>query len=185
MPGTTPNHAIPFPLMTETVDSISVKNLADTVDGLLNTGITTATSYTKRPAALVKRDSGTQSFATGVALANLTFTTEHYDNNGLGNLGVNNERLTIQTAGVYLLVASWQISSSNNEDVQFAHGVLTVNGTIVSGQKLRFPETGGSLACVKRMAVSDIVRAQFQWTGVNSPKNIVAASLGARWICSL
>lgn len=185
MPGTTPSHSIPYPLMTEVVDSASVKNLADSVDALLNTAITTATSYTKRPAALVKRDSGTQSFATGAGLANLTFTTEHYDNNGMGNLGTNNERITIQTAGVYLLVASWEISSSNNEDVQFANGVLTVNGTIVSGQKLRFPESGGSMACVKRMAVTDIVRAQFQWTGINSPKNIVAASLGARWICSL
>lgn len=185
MPGATPDHAIPYPYLGEVVDAQSIQDLADAVDALLNTAISTAVSYTKRPAALVKRDTGTQSFATGAGLANLTFTTEHYDNNGMGNLGVNNERLTIQTAGVYLLAGSWEISSSNNEDVQVANGVLTVNGTIVSGQKLRFPETGGSFACVKRMSVADIVRVQFQWTGINSPKNIVAASLGARWICSL
>jgi hypothetical protein len=184
MPGSTPNHAIPYPLLAEGVDSISVKNLADAVDALLNTALTTATSYTKRPAALVKRDTGTQSFASGAALANVTYTTEHYDTNGLGNLGANNERLTIQTAGVYLLVAAWEISSSNNEDVQVSHSNITVNGTVVSGRKLRFA-TGGSLACVKRMAVSDIVRQQFTWTGVNSPKNLIASALGARWICSL
>jgi hypothetical protein len=185
MPGTTPLHSIPYPLLTEGVDSISVKNLADAVDALLNGSLTTAVSYTKRPAALVKRDTGTQSFASGAALASVTYTTEHYDSNGIGNLGTNNERLTIQTAGVYLLAASWTISSSNNEDVQHAHATITVNGTVVSGRKYRFPEEGGSVACVKRMNVADIVRQQFTWTGINSPKNLVAASLGARWICSL
>lgn len=184
MPGTTPLHSIPYPLESEVVDSDSVKNLADSVDALLNTAITNATAATKRPAALVKRDSGTQSFATGAALANVTYVTEHYDNNAMGNLGANNERLTVVTAGVYQITASHYMTSSNNEDIGFSQFVITVNGTIVAGRQARWAR-GMAISCMRRLSAADIIRAQFKWTGTNSPKNITAAHLGARWICSL
>lgn len=184
MPGTTPLYAIPFPYETETVDSVSVKNTADAVDALLNTQITAALAASKFPAALVKRDTGTQSFATGAALANLTFTTEHYDNNGMGNLGVNNERLTIATAGVYFVAGAVFLDSSNNENITMAELTLTLNGTMVMARKGRWTR-GLHVALTKRLAVADILRLQYRWVGTSSPKNVLRSALGARWVCSL
>lgn len=184
MPGTTPLYAIPFPYETETVDSVSVKNTADAVDALLNTQITAALAASKFPAALVKRDTGTQSFATGAALANLTFTTEHYDNDGMGNLGVNNERLTIATAGVYFVAGAVFLDSSNNENITMAELTLTLNGTMVMARKGRWTR-GLHVALTKRLAVADILRLQYRWVGTSSPKNVLRSALGARWICSL
>lgn len=184
MPGTTTLYAIPFPYETEVVNSVSVKDTADAVDALLNTQITAATNAAKYPAALVKRDSGTQSFATGAALANLTFTTEHYDNNGMGNLGVNNERLTIATAGVYFVAGAVFLDSSNNENITMAELTLTLNGTMVMARKGRWTR-GLHVALTKRLAVADVLRLQYRWVGTSSPKNVLRAALGARWVCSL
>lgn len=184
MPGSTTPNALPYPYENETVDDVSIKNLADAVDAKFNTSITNATATTKRPAALVKRDTGTQSFATGAALANLTFTTELYDNNGMGNLGTNNERLTIATNGVYLVSATAILNGGAAEqDVTTGVLVITVNGTVVSGWKGRWVTTI-TVPLVKRLVAGDVVRAQYQWIGVNSPKNITYAALGARWLCS-
>lgn len=184
MPGTTPTYAIPFPYETETVNATSVKNTADAIDALLNTQITAATAAAKYPAALVKRDTGSQSFATGAAVANLTYTTEHYDNNGLGNLGVNNERLTIQTAGVYFVVGGVFLDSSNNENITMAELTMTLNGTMVCARKGRWTR-GLAFGLMKRLAVADVLRLQYRWVGTNSPKNVLRANLGARWVCSL
>jgi hypothetical protein len=184
MPGTTPLYSIPYPYETEVVDAASVENVADAVDTLLNAQITAAVAASKFPAALVKRDSGTQSFATGAGLANLTFTTEHYDNNGMGNLGVNNERLTIQTAGVYFVAGAVFTDSSNNENITMAELTLTLNGTMVMARKGRWTR-GLHVALTKRLAVADILRLQYRWVGTSSPKNVTRSALGARWVCSL
>lgn len=184
MPGTTPTYAIPFPYENETMSAVSVQNLATTVDGLLNTQITAAIAASKYPAALVKRDSGSQSFATGAALANVTFTTEHYDNNGMGNLGTNNERLTVVTAGVYFIAGGVFLDSSNNENITMAELTITLNGTMIAARKGRWTR-GLGFGVMKRLAVADILRMQYRWVGTNSPKNMLRSALGARWVCSL
>ena len=182
MPGTTTPDSLPFPFLLETVDSDSVRLLAEAVDTKLNSSIAAATVTTKRPAALVMRDTGTQSFATGAAMANLTYTTEKFDNNGMGNLGTNNERLTIQTAGVYLISARVRLVTSPN-DIGALILTITVNGTALAGAKQRLSE---ELNCtlVRPMVATDVVRAQFSWSGANSPKNVDLAYLGARWLCA-
>lgn len=184
MPGTT-SLGIPFPYANEVADAVSVKNLADEVDVELNAAITAATLTTKRPAALVKRTSGTQSFATGAAFANLTYTTEMFDNDGMGNLGANNERLTVTTAGVYLISGLWFLDPSYNEtEVTSSNFIITINGSVLAGRTARFV-LGGALSIMHRLSAADIIRTQFKWVGTGSPKNITQAALGARWICSL
>lgn len=184
MPGST-GLGIPYPLETETVTSASVKDLADSVDALLAAAFTSASLNRSRPAALVQRDTGTQSFTSGVALANVTYTTEAYDNDGMGNLGVNNERLTIQTAGVYALFFAWRVPSTNANQFTSSNSIITVNGTLVTGRKLRWGEDG-AIVCMRRMSAADIVRAQYTWTGTGTnPKLMDRSFLGARWICSL
>jgi len=194
MPGATPTLALPFPYLDEVVDADSVKNLADAVDSELNTLITDATATTRRPAALVLRDTGTQAFASGAAMANLTFTTEHYDNNGMASLGTNNERLTIGTAGVHQITARVLLDGGTAPEISALMLTITANGTTVAGTKRRGGTTaafssccGVDISCVlmRRFNASDIVRAQFGWTGLTTPRNVIRAELGARWICSL
>lgn len=185
MPGTSPTLGIPFPYANETVDAVSVENLADEVDTELAASIAAATLTTKRPAALVKRTTGTQSFATGAGLANLTFTTEMFDNDGMGNLGVNNERLTVVTAGVYMISLFWFLDTAVNEtDITSQKAVITINGSVLAGRTSRFV-LGGAISIMHRLSAADIIRGQFQWVGAASPKNITQAALAARWICSL
>lgn len=185
MPGTSPTLGIPFPYLNEVADAVSVENLADEVDTELAASITAATLTTRRPAALIKRTTGTQSFATGAGFANLTFTTEMYDNDGMGNLGVNNERLTVVTPGVYFISALAFLDTSYNEtEVTSLQTIITINGAILAGRKMRFG-LGGAFGMMHRLSAADIIRVQFTWTGTGSPKNITQAALGARWICSL
>lgn len=184
MPGST-SLGIPYPLETEVVTSVSVKNLADSVDALLNTAFTAANLARSRPAALALRDTSGQSFTSGVAAANVTYTTEHYDNDGMINLVANNERITIVTAGVYYLYFAWAVPSTNSNQFTSSNTFITVNGTFVTGRKLRWGEDGG-IAILRRMAAADIVRAQYTWTGTGTnPKSMTRAALGARWVCSL
>lgn len=182
MPGTTTPNSFPFPFLLETVDSDSVRLLAEAVDTKLNTAIAAAAVTTKRPAALVMRDTGTQSFASAAAMANLTYTTEKFDNNGLGNLGTNNERLTIQTAGVYLITGRVRLVT-NDADIGAMILTITVNGTALAGAKQRLTE---ELNCslVRPMVATDVVRLQFSWSGANTPKNVDRCELGARWLCT-
>lgn len=185
MPGTTPGLALPFPYETETVDSVSVKNLADAVDSALSSAIAAAVLTTKRPAALVRRDTGTQSFATGAGLANLTYTTEYFDNDGMATLGTNNERLTVVTAGVYMITLFWFLTANTNtSEVTSQLGQITINGSILAARKSR-QALGGAISIMHRLSAADIIRGQFQWVGTASPKNITQAALAARWICSL
>lgn len=185
MPGASPGLALPFPFENETVDALSVKNFADAVDAALNSSITAGTLTTKRPAALIKRTTGTQSFASGAALANLTYTTEMFDNDGMGNVGVNNERLTVVTAGVYMITSFWFLDPSTNEtEVVSQNGTITINGGLLAGRKSRFA-LGGAISIMHRLNAADIIRSQFTWTGTASPKNITQAALAARWVCSL
>lgn len=185
MPGTSPTLGIPFPYANETVNAVSVKNLADEVDVELAASITAATLTTKRPAALIKRTSGTQSFATGAGFANLTYTTEMFDNDGMGNVGVNNERLTVVTPGVYFISSLAFLDVTYNEtEVTSLQMIITINGSILAGRKMRFC-LGGAIGMIHRLNAADIIRSQFTWTGTSSPKNITQAALGARWICSL
>jgi hypothetical protein len=184
VPGAT-GLGIPYPLEAEVVDANSVQNLANSVDALLNTAFTAANLSRSRPAALAVRDTTTQSFTSGVALANVTYTTEHYDNDAMCNLGVNNERLTVVTAGVYCVYFAWAVPSSNSSQFTSSNTVITVNGAIVSGRKLRWGEDG-AIVCMRRLAAADILRAQYTWTGTGTnPKLMTRAALGARWICSL
>lgn len=185
MPGASPTLALPFPFQDEVGDAVSVENLADAVDAALLSAITGATLTTRRPAALIKRTSGTQSFATGAGFANLTYTTEMFDNDGMANVGVDNERLTVVTPGVYLIGSFWFLDTATNEtQVTSQTAIITINGSILAGRKMRFG-VGGAIAMVHRLSAADIIRSQFQWVGTSSPKNITQAALGARWICSL
>lgn len=163
MPGSTTPNSLPFPFLLETVDSDSVRLLAEAVDTNLNSRVVTATAAAKRPAALVMRDSGTQSFASGAAMANLTFTTEKFDNNGMGNLGTNNERLTIQTAGVYLVTGRVRLVTSPN-DIGVLVLTITLNGTVVAGYKQRLAEEM-NCTLVRPLVATDVLRLQFSWSG--------------------
>lgn len=185
MPGTTPDLGLPFPYLDEVVDAADVEALADAVDTELAASIAAATLTTERPAALVKRTSGTQAFSTGAGAASLTYNTEIFDNDGMANLGVNNERLTVVTPGVYLISAFWFLDTSYNvTTVTSSRATITINGSILAGRTARFT-LGGAFGIMHRLSAADIIRAQYTWTGSGSPKNITQAALAARWICSL
>lgn len=58
----------------------------------------------------------------------VTFATEEYDNAAMGNLGVNNDRLTITSTGIYLVQASVTFASNGNAAVNGRQMAINVGG---------------------------------------------------------
>ena len=102
MPGTT-SLGIRYPFQNETVNQASWQNMANDIDGLL-TQLGVLRDATVNPATAQIFGSGTSvTLATNVT-GNLTFNFENWDTAGYANLGVNNDRFTVQPGVFYVAV---------------------------------------------------------------------------------
>lgn len=107
MPGTTPNRGYPFPLYTDPQNFPSdIEDLALAVDAdveALDNAI--AAGYNRDTVRVSGPVGGTQAIPTGAGGARVTYSTEVYDNAGMANLGVTNDRITFSQVGLYLVTA--------------------------------------------------------------------------------
>lgn len=62
--------------------------------------------------ASIQKSSGSQNITTNVT-TNIIFDTKNYDTNSMVNLGANADRLTVQTAGLYLITTVIAIAPNN------------------------------------------------------------------------
>lgn len=124
MPESTPIYGIPYPCLTDVVDAAAFQDFADAVDAALAAVNVVATEALNRPAATVLQLGAPLALAVGVTTT-ATYNTEVMDNDGMGNLGVANDRLTVQTAGTYLVTFNATISTNG--------GVLTA-GSVALGR---------------------------------------------------
>lgn len=83
------------------------------------------------PTATATNDAARVSRASAQTISNntvtpVTFTSEDFDNNGLVDLGANDDRITIVTAGLYLLTGrfEWGLPTTN-----LRYSYIRVNGT--------------------------------------------------------
>lgn len=133
MPGTTPNRSYPFPLLSETQNfPTDIQNLANAIDAdveALDNAIQAA--YNRDSVRVVGPVGGTQAIPTGGAGATVTYSTEEYDNAGMANLGVSNDRITFQQSGFYLVTAHVTFAAGPNTTFGF-FAVLTSTGTPVT-----------------------------------------------------
>ena len=171
MPDMTPNFGIRYPCVGETIDASTFQDFADDVENALALTEGRMTAALNRPAGRVQRNTN-QSFVVNVT-TDMTYDFEVFDNDGLGNLGVNNDRMTIQSAGVYLAkvwisqIAGWTTLTSTSV-------IISQNG--VARYQKKGPQgatvpANPWIACmgVLECAAGDIIRGRLLWTGTVGP----------------
>lgn len=115
MPLNTPR-GYPYPVYTDPADfTTQVGNFANAVDTDVENQATLISDALNYPSARVLATAN-QAVAVNTDVR-CTFATEEYDNDTMANLGVNNDRLTIVTPGIYLVTAEVNFLSNGNATV--------------------------------------------------------------------
>jgi hypothetical protein len=177
MPGTTPNKGIRYPLMTETGDSNVLAAMVFDLDAMATADDSLrTTALTQRGAQITN---STAPNITKLTNTKFTYDTVVYDPSGLSNLGVNNDRFTINRAGLWMFGLTWVISNAGSGGLGlfFAEATLAKNTTTAPAvpnlRRHKFPgytgTASGTAECTISapfvMAVSDFVTSQCFWNG--------------------
>lgn len=178
MPDSSPTFAIPYPCVGEPITLATFSSFATAVEAAIASVDAVEDFVLSRPSAFVV-NSGSTSVPLNVSTP-LTYDTELWDTDGMGNLGANNERLTIQTNGVYMIFGGTN-STAAPATLTSNAVILTKNGTTFAENKQdstsnTFPTHATSIIpCIS----GDIIRCNYLWTGTVGPINI-GGRLGAR-----
>jgi hypothetical protein len=176
----TPGFDIFYPCEADAIDCTIFGTFADSVQAALNTVDLLETQVLNRPTAKIVTSAPPQTFIINTN-TNVQFQTEVFDNDSMVNLAVNNDRITINTAGVYL-VQSELTGLAGFTTLTSEASALTQNGTVRYRKKKHFPadvplsiQTIGLFNC----QVADIIRLTYLWTGTGGPATIANAELTA------
>lgn len=177
----TPNWNIPYPCAGETIDctvfQAFTQAIQDAVTGLGDL----SNDILNRPAAKVS--GGGQAIAVGVS-TNAVYTDELYDNAAMANLGVNNDRLTITTSGMYM-VTGWWYPGSGFTTLTSNAVAISNNGTVLYRKK-NSSDTNIAMSVTVTGLINctagDVLRTSVLWTGTGGPLNTFTSQLSARFV---
>lgn len=181
MPANTPR-GYPYPLYTDPANfPTQSQNFANAVDVDVAAQVTAINTAQAAPSCRVSA-SANQAVAANT-LVIVTWAVEEFDNAAMGNLGVNNDRITFTSTGVYLIEAQINMASNGNATVNARHGEIFTNlgGSVGFNSEPGIQGTAVEWACTTmyRVAtVGDFVRVRvFQNSG--AALNIDARSFSA------
>lgn len=124
--------------------------------------------------------------ATGVEFT-VTPWVEVYDTDAMFAAGTP-DRMTVTTAGVYLVQVSQAIMSGYATLTSFRPSVWQ-NGVLRSGERKHATNVGitpeTDLAVMLACAAGDTIQAKLLWTGTGGPVNFAAIAIRAHLICPL
>jgi hypothetical protein len=175
----TDTFALRYPGPYDVVDATTWQNLATDIDSAMSTVDAKRATAVKPNSARVLNNS-TQLLTNGV-LAILTFTAEDWDNGGLANLGVNNDRLTLGT-GLWLV--SGGLTFLGMTVVTHVELHVMVNGVSYCQQRIG-PLYNGAAPIVQvtglllATAATDYVTIQAGWSGTGGPATAFSGYLQA------
>lgn len=152
MPQNTPR-GYTYPLYTDLADfPAQIQDFAQDVDADVQAQVNRISTAMAAPSARVIATAN-QNIAANTPTF-MTFATEENDNAAMGNLGVNNDRLTITVTGIYLVQASVVFASNGN---------AAVNGRQLAiehlGVNIAFDSRAGSQNIATEITVSILVSA--------------------------
>lgn len=125
MPANTPR-GYTYPLYGDVNNfPAQIQNFAEDVDLDVAALVAGQTTALNAPSARVSA-SANQNIAVSTDTF-VTFATEEYDNAAMANLGVNNDRLTFTSVGLYLIHAEANFASNGNATVNGRSGVIVTN----------------------------------------------------------
>jgi hypothetical protein len=134
------------------------------------------------PACRAKRTDNT-SYTSGAALS---FDLEDFDTDGMHDTVTNNDRITIQTAGIYLVVFNYTFNYSGTLTKLQAN--LNVNGSALAYNMQVVSATGniaGTFPFLYSYSASDYISMSVILTGATSITNASGSSttsLSATWL---
>lgn len=180
--------------MPKTYNSIPTVSTGDVYTATAHNNIVTnVNNYRVPPTALISRVT-TQSIPNSTLTA-VQFTAEGWDTDDMATLASNNDRLTIKTAGLYLIVANatLEANSTGQRDIQIiqvpaptwaGNGYVASNSYVYSGGSINlFQEMSASV--VTTCAVNDYFYVNV-WQNTGGALNLRAdarpASLSATWL---
>lgn len=171
--ASTPAYGIVYPCSGETINPSALQDFASSMDAALAEGRADLAEALNRPSAQIDSVSN---FSIVIATnTTLTFTQETVDNAAMADLAVNNDRLTVTKAGVYMLSTTVQLQGGFTTVTSFSLFAL-VNGVERLRYKDRKPTPAGDVFCELAapldLNVGDFVQIQARWTGTGGPANI-------------
>jgi len=158
VPGLTPNVSLRYPLYTEPVDGAQqIKNLADDINAALLATQTSIGAITARKSAVVLATTNQANPNTVATI--MTYVSEILDNDNMANLGVNNDRLTVQTNGLYLVQTTVLMPAAANGKRRLE---LLKNGTVMASQQRENAGAGAEVRLNLCMLVAGVATDFFQ-----------------------
>lgn len=111
MPATTPR-GYSYPLYTDGTDfPTQMQDLATDVDGDMQTLVNQVAAAKNRPSVRVTATANQSIPSNTDTLA--TFATEAYDNNNMADLAVDNTRIQLQQAGIYMITCRAEFAAAS------------------------------------------------------------------------
>lgn len=136
-------------------------------------GVRDWTEFLVDPPACSVFNSGTQNVGNGGTFNSLTADSENFDNDGMHSLVSNTARITANTAGRYLFVATVSFaagSTTGDRAVRFLlNGTGSFAGLRISGNQVSGNATVISAARMITMAAGDFVECEAAQTSGANP----------------
>jgi hypothetical protein len=181
MPQDTPR-GYTYPLYTDAANfPAQIQNFAQDVDVDVQSLINASSAALNTPSA---RALATANQAIPASTStNVTFTTETYDNAAMINLGVNADRVTFTSPGVYLINAECNFAPNNNATVGERGGRLipSAGPTVVwnASRGAQTADTELSLTGFLYVPTAGIFINFSVWHNSGAAVNITARSISA------
>lgn len=183
MGGTTPNYALRFPYIDETITDASTKNLADDVAAVLTNTLDVDRAKSLGRASGSWFRSGNQSVSANTETA-IAGTSETFDTDGAIDIAGQPTRFTVPAGmgGIYLaMVAITTPAASGWSSVQVA---LAKNGTdfvrrkywTASGQEATRQLLTGQIS----LAAADFITTTVLFQGTPNPSNVSSVRLSVQ-----
>lgn len=144
MPGST-SLGIPYPLQGETVDAQSWQDMATSVDSLFTTLNNLSPFATNRPTASISSTGAVTGIASGSTLVQ-SFATENWDTGGYANLGVNADRLTLDTGIFYMRFNVLVTPTNSATNITLVRTFLVLDGVTIGAVETDQAETDNGSA---------------------------------------
>jgi hypothetical protein len=126
---------------------------------------------------------GATSYTSGAAMS---FDLEHFDTDGMHNTVTNNDRITINTAGIYLITFAYTLNfngTTTKEQTDLRVNASAITYDIKVGSFIT--NTANTVQAIWSCSVSDYIQATVSLTGasnITNEANGVVTSLGVVWL---
>lgn len=175
----TDRFSLRYPGPYDVVSATSWQNLASDIDAAFTlVDAKRVLAVTPKSARILNNSTQTMAVSTPTGI---TFSTEEWDNGGLANLGVNNDRLTLGT-GIWLVCGGLRFSGMTN--VGHVEASVRLNGVTSAQYRIGGIYSGATpiiqaTALIVCTAVTDYVDFVCAWSGTGGPATALAAYLQA------